>query len=367
MRIGIVIIHCLSTKSSKYVGKVVPYFLKKGHEAHIFTSQYDLLPKEAIIHKIHVPFKSFYRRESYFFLVSTLIKKLCKTDISMAQATRFFSPNVAYMQFVYKAWIEYLKNSGKQPSQIEKIVEAVENYNLKIAKAVIAMSKTIKSQLIKYHGIPSEKIKVIYSGVDLNEFNPNNKKIYRNEIRRKHLLSDEKVLLFVGNPYYRKGLNFLVKALPKIHAKLFVVGKDLGKDRIENYKKEAEKMSCEEKLIYCGFTSEVYKYFAAADIFVLPTLYEPFGLVVLEAMASGLPVIVSKVAGAAELIEDGKDGLLLENPKDPEEIAKKINYLLEDDSLRKRIGRNARKKAEKYPWSRTAEEMLKVFEEVARR
>jgi UDP-glucose:(heptosyl)LPS alpha-1,3-glucosyltransferase len=84
-------------------------------------------------------------------------------------------------------------------------------------------------------------------------------------------------------------------------------------------------------------------------------------------MASGLPVVVSKNAGAAELIEDGKDGILLKNPKNSEEIAEKINYLIRNANLRKKIARNARKKAEKYPWSLTAEKMLKVFEEVRRK
>ncbi|HKZ45180.1 MAG TPA: glycosyltransferase family 4 protein, partial [archaeon] len=94
-----------------------------------------------------------------------------------------------------------------------------------------------------------------------------------------------------------------------------------------------------------------------------PTQYEPFGLVILEAMASGLPVVTTKLAGAAELIEDGKDGLLLDNPKSSDEIARKLNYLIENDAMRRKVGKNARKKAEKYTWKKTADEMLKVFEE----
>jgi UDP-glucose:(heptosyl)LPS alpha-1,3-glucosyltransferase len=150
------------------------------------------------------------------------------------------------------------------------------------------------------------------------------------------------------------------------NVKLVVIGISIPSDPIEKYKKQAVDLGVGDRFIFAGKRSDVYKYFAAADIFVLPSVYEPFGLVVLEAMASGLPVVVSKVAGAAELIEDGKDGLLLENPKNPKEIAEKINYLLEENEL-KRIGRNARKKAEKYPWKKTAEEMLKVFEEVAKK
>ena len=119
--------------------------------------------------------------------------------------------------------------------------------------------------------------------------------------------------------------------------------------------------------MYCGFTNEIEKYFSSADIFVFPTLYEPFGLVILEAMASGLPVVTSKLAGAAELIENGKDGLLLDDPKNPKEIAEKVNYLIENERIRRAMGRNARKKAEKHPWERTAKEMLEVFEKITKK
>jgi UDP-glucose:(heptosyl)LPS alpha-1,3-glucosyltransferase len=371
MKIGIVIRCCRRTGSSRYVLEIQKYILDKGHELHVFTNNWDPLDPRVKIHKIPTISNVFYVYEASFMTFATLITKFHEMDVWIAQATRYFTPDVAYMQFVYREWARYKKENGYKVTFGDRVLPLIEARNIKKVKKIIAMSNSVKNEIIKNYGIPEEKIKVIYSGVDLSTFNPKNRGIFRDEIRKRHGISNNDiVLLLVGSPFERKGLNYLVSSLPLLktkNVKLVVIGISIPSDPIEKYEKQAVNLGVGDRFVFAGKRSDVYKYFAAADIFVLPSIYEPFGLVVLEAMASGLPVVVSKVAGAAELIEDGKDGLLLENPRNPEEIAEKINYLLENDSLRKRIDRNARKKAEKYPWKRTAEEMLKVFEEVARK
>ena len=129
----------------------------------------------------------------------------------------------------------------------------------------------------------------------------------------------------------------------------------------------AKSLGLEKKIVFnLNLTSDIRKIFAAAAMFVFPTLYETFGLVILEAMASGLPVITSEIAGAAELIDHQKDGLVLKDPENPEEISNYINYLLDNPVARRKIGEMARKKAEKYSWENTAKCMLKVLERVGK-
>jgi UDP-glucose:(heptosyl)LPS alpha-1,3-glucosyltransferase len=111
-------------------------------------------------------------------------------------------------------------------------------------------------------------------------------------------------------------------------------------------------------------SKHIERFFAAADLFVFPTLYEPYGMVISEAMASGIPVITSRAAGAAELIEHGETGWLTADPWDPDQIAVGLRALAADPGLRQRMGAAARSKIEAYTWDRAAEQTMAVYREV---
>ena len=115
------------------------------------------------------------------------------------------------------------------------------------------------------------------------------------------------------------------------------------------------------RVIFSGPQKESWRYYAASDIFILPTLYEAFGLSILEAMAFGLPVVVSGAAGAAELIKDGVNGLLLDDPTDVSEMAAKLEPLLADASLRRRLGEEAQATAFQYSWSLAARRTVDIY------
>jgi UDP-glucose:(heptosyl)LPS alpha-1,3-glucosyltransferase len=110
--------------------------------------------------------------------------------------------------------------------------------------------------------------------------------------------------------------------------------------------------------------SDIQKYYAASDAMVFPTDYEPFGLVILEAMATGIPVITSRQAGAAELMVDGRNGLLLDDPGNIVDIAEKIKTLYDDRTYCEKLGGEARKTAEKYSWDVITGETLKLYSKV---
>ena len=139
----------------------------------------------------------------------------------------------------------------------------------------------------------------------------------------------------------------------------------IGRSHIAKYGEFALKFSVLDRVIFAGFVPEIKDYYAASDIFVFPTRYEPFGLVITEAMASGLPVITSEIAGAAEIMTDGRDAILLKDPTDSSEIAEAIRTLVDDDKLRASMGANARRTAEKYSWDEVARKTMEVYEEVA--
>ena len=371
MRIAIILSRCHRFGSSRYVIEVTGYFSKKGNTTHIFANSCDPLSTPRIIfHKVPTLTHKFLIREGIMNFVHTVNMKRYNNlfDITLAQPTRYFSPMVGEMQFVYREWTRYLVKNGLHVSLGSKITPLIERYNIKKAKKLVAISSSVKNEIIKNYGTPEEKINVVYSGVNLDEFSPENKEKYSKEIRAKHgIPTDDLLLLFVGNPFGRKGLEYLLKALSTLkysNVKLLVSGKD---DPIP-YKSLIQKLGLEDKVVFnIGLTPEIFKYYAAADIFVFPTLYEPFGLVILEAMASGLPVVTSEIAGSAELITDGKDGFKLKEPKNPSEIAEKLKYLIENDRMRRSMGKKARRTAERYSWDETAKGMLKTFEEAIKR
>jgi len=228
----------------------------------------------------------------------------------------------------------------------------------------IVLSAAMKSGFIRDHPVPPEKIFVIPNGVDSSRYTPDNVARYRDEVRdRLSLAPGSQVVLFLGGDWPRKGLAQSIEALSLLAgsvATLLVVG--FGD--IAAYRDLARRCRMEDRVIFAGQTREAWRYYAASDVFLLASLYEPFGLSILEAMASGLPVLVSRDTGAGELIHDGVDGLLVQEPRDVTELSAKLGVLLTDADLRKRLGRQARRTALKYPWDRVARETEEVYERV---
>ena len=245
----------------------------------------------------------------------------------------------------------------------ERISPMIEKYNLKKAKKVIATSEGIKGEVMEFFQIPEDKIVVIPNGVNPKEFSFSKKE--KSKLRKKLGFSeDDKIILFVGRNLKRKGLEYILKALPKVedkNAKLVICG---GDD--EYHRNIVKRLNQCSRVIFTGDVKNVPEYCAVSDIFVFPTFYEGFSFATLEAAASGLPIIATVANGTEDLIEDGVNGFLLKE-RTAEAIAEKINLLLTDDKLRKRMGENARKKVlEKYSFDMIAKQILEVIEEVGK-
>ena len=240
------------------------------------------------------------------------------------------------------------------------LIESVQ-YRPGGCRRVISVSTSVKRELGEQYGVPADRVVVIHSGVDLDEFHPSRRGGSRAEIRARHGIADgDLALLFLGNEFRRKGLETLLEALARddlAEAKLFVA----GADDPEPYRRLAGRLGLEGRVAFLGPTGEAARLYGAADVFVLPTRYEAFPLVVLEAMASGLPVVTTRTAGASELIEDGVDGVFLEDPSDAGALAACIRTLRSAEE-RRAMGGRARRRVEALSWERVAEETVAVFE-----
>ena len=228
-------------------------------------------------------------------------------------------------------------------------------------KARIAVSQSLKREFIRHYGDAAQGTIVIPNGVDLKMFGPANRPIYRERLRQKYdIPPSELVLMFAGCDWERKGVRYLIEAfalLPRLDVRLLIIGSGDG----EFYGHLAELKQVRERIIFVSHSSNPSEYYAASDVFVFPTIYEPFGLVIAEAMASALPVITSRVAGAADVIVDGVNGLLLREPSDVNDLAARIESLLSNAELRKTMGECARKTAENLSWNQVAEKTIDVY------
>ena len=212
-----------------------------------------------------------------------------------------------------------------------------------------------------------EKIVEIPNGVDFKAFNIPYPK---DEVRRILGLSNKNVVLYLSALYELKGPHILLKAIPKVverYKDVFFVF--VGGGEVEKYKRLARKLCVEKHVKFTGYIEESAKplYYKAADIFVLPSIetFEVFPLAILEASAAELPMIVSNLKTFKCIIEEGYNGLFVKR-RDPESLANALIYLLENDKLREEMGKNARKRAERYSWERIAEETEKVYEKILR-
>jgi UDP-glucose:(heptosyl)LPS alpha-1,3-glucosyltransferase len=175
-------------------------------------------------------------------------------------------------------------------------------------KAVICNSRMVKDEIRRHFGVPESKLHVIYSGVDTQAFHPDLRALHRTSVRQQRGIPDDAPLfLFVGSGFARKGLRVLLKAMARLGpgGHLMVVGKD--KD-LEQYRRLAAELRLAGRVHFAGGQADPRPYYGAADVFVLPTLYDPFPNAALEAFACGLPVVTSAKSGAAELIENGRNG-----------------------------------------------------------
>ena len=380
MKIALNIYKYLPTKGGGegYLANFADQLVERGHEVHIYASKWESNNDEIHYHTIpSIRYPKFLK--DILFVINSY-NKMAKHDydivhvVGRALGMNVFNPHCG----VEKAWLKQNFLSVNCPvsrllRQIAGFLSLRQNFILWLDKKqytgrgvsrIIAISDMIKNDIIKYHNIDPQKIDVVYNGVDLQRFNPDNKNKYRKVMRDKLALGEEFIILYISNNFRLKGLLTLIKSLGELKKS----GKDfkvliIGRGNEAPYRKLAEKLDCLENLIFLGHVGEIEKYYAASDLYVHPTFYDSCSLVVTEALASGLPVITTIYDGASGVMEDGREGFVLEDPKDYRVLAEKISLFF-DDAFRQKISIAARGKAEKYPAEKNCEEIIKIYNEV---
>jgi UDP-glucose:(heptosyl)LPS alpha-1,3-glucosyltransferase len=238
------------------------------------------------------------------------------------------------------------------------------------ARLVIANSELVRRDVLARFGPPPERVAVVPNGVDLERFHPRRRAAEGLQLRRAAgLSSGELVLLFLGNGYGRKGLDLLLEAFPALldhepRAHLLVVGGDSASAR---YARRARALGLRDHARFLGARSDPELCYAAADLYVLPTRYDPFANSTLEALASGLPVVTSTTNGGGELLDEGQSGALVDVHACG--ATARLAQALIDWSERERLragGLAARALAERHSIASKLARTLDLLERVAR-
>lgn len=223
------------------------------------------------------------------------------------------------------------------------------------------LAERTRQEILAHYGIPEDRIRLLRLGVDLERFSPRPRLEYRAAVRSELGLQERDLAaLFIGSGWRRKGLAAALEAIA--HApgwKLLVCGKGPS----GRYLRLARRLGIGERVRFLGLRSDVDRLHAAGDALIQPSFQDPFPNSCLEALASGLPVIVTRVTGISEIIEEGREGFVIDHATRTDQLAARLGDLA-DPALRAAMGLWARRTAEGFPVDRYVEEYVKLYKEL---
>jgi glycogen(starch) synthase len=245
-------------------------------------------------------------------------------------------------------------------------INGIEWWAMYEADRVIVCSQSMKYEICDHFNLPWDKVDVIPNAIDATKYQIS---VDSGAVRQRYGVGwGEKLILCVGRLVPQKGIEYFIRAIPAIakrypEAKFVIVGEGWSRDILEA---EARGTGQNSKIHFTGFASdrEVINLMSSADVLVVPSIYEPFGIVALEGMATGVPVVASKVGGLSEVIEHDRTGIFV-YPKNPDSIAWGIDHILSDPDHAKWLTENAKEKLHNaYSWEAVAMKTVEVYRKV---
>ncbi len=256
-----------------------------------------------------------------------------------------------------RPWKEEQLGSGYQLSSW------IEKNGVEYADRIIAVSTEMKEDIVKTYQIASEKVEVVHNGIDLDEYHP---------VRDRDYLDEQEInypyLLFVGRISRQKGILQLIEAMDQLD-RINLVLCASSPDTPELEKEVREKVNQNPRIKWINEMApkdKVIQLYSHATAFICPSVYEPFGIINLEAMACKAPVIASRVGGIKEVVVDGETGFLTP-PGDPRELAARIRFALDNPELLVKFKENGRQRVERYfSWESIAKRTVDLYQQVSK-
>jgi UDP-glucose:(heptosyl)LPS alpha-1,3-glucosyltransferase len=368
--------------AESYAVSLAAFLIKSGWEVHFFGEVWEGEPTGAIFHKITIP--KYLPAWLKLFLFALHHKRAVKKhnfDVILGFG------NTLYMN-VYQShggvhWLSAKRRIYSETSEIKRSIKRlvvllslkqwarawIESapFRLYPRPRIVAISQMIKTDMSSFFKVQDAEIEVVYNGVDTSRYNRNLRQDHKGTLRRQlGIGEDEVVFLFVSYALKQKGIETLVEAASILNqmgnAKFRVVV--VGGMPYKALLRQIKTLDIGDNILFTGPVRSIEAYYANSDAFVLPTYYDACSLVVIEAMASGLPPITTTANGAAGIISDGKDGYIISHPPRSPDLAKKMQLLLDDDR-RREMSRDALCTGGQYSDEKNHQAMKRILDEMA--
>ena len=282
--------------------------------------------------------------------------------IVFAEFVRQVRPELAFGRNPVRSWPRLVHRRVYY-----RLVIALERHLYTRPRAqLILIARKTAADLDRFYGAHDD-LPVVYMGLDHAVFNPQARVARRDAARKELGIPDAQfAFLLVGNDWLKKGLFTLLEAMPLL-ADLQVALYVAGSDETRPYDAPIARLELAGRVRFLPSRGDVAFYYAAADAYVGPSLEDTFAQPPMEAMACGLPVITTSTNGTAEIMTDGVDGLILENPNDWRALAAQMREVCEDSDLRARLAEQAARTASRYTWDENGREFIQIFSRILRR
>jgi UDP-glucose:(heptosyl)LPS alpha-1,3-glucosyltransferase len=370
--------------AESYAVGLAQTLLSHGWEVHLYGHSWDGQPSEAIFHLIpklprwvppSISILSFALRhrkmiaQERFDIVLGFGNTLIMNVYQSHGGVHFIS-NSRKLQAIrnpFARWLKFVALIATPKYHARAWIESAP-FRLNKRPIIIAISDMVRNDMADYFHVNKNEIRLVYNGIDPSRLS-STMSGRRNELRKSIGFDDEILFLFMSYDFRKKGLRYLVEAAGRLRdrvgaGRFGVVA--VGAQPFPSLQRLVEKLKLNEMVAFPGATREPEVFYNACDVFVLPTFYDACSLVVFEAMAAGLPSITTESNGAAGIIHEGADGMVLHNARNIDEIAEAMERFLQPELL-KSASEAARRTASNYTAEANHRQILNILNEVAER
>jgi glycosyltransferase involved in cell wall biosynthesis len=372
--------------AENHVYHISKELIGRGHDLQVFTSDlYTEVPfvrieNPAPIYK-GVPVKRFKSYslggEMHYVFIPSMMRALLREEIDIIHTHSY-----GYYQTTAGAFTKKLREiplvitphfhpfwsmwGGKRRKELRKIYDGLFGKSMIDATDVVICHSKNEKELLSNFSLPDEKVRIVPAGVDFKRF----ESIPSPDRFREFYNINERIVLYVGRLASNKGLRHLIDAMPQIisqfkNTTLVMIGEDEGQRKM--LEDRAEKLNIKDKVVFTGHITddELFRSaYSACDVFVLPSEYEAFGLVLLEAMACEKPCVATNVGGVPEVIDKDKIGVLVEYGNS-DQLANAIVDLLGDENKRKNMGRAGRERVKaNFTWPKIVDQLERIYKDI---